>query len=493
MAMQARRVSATHRVRFSGRMMKPRFYAIIAITIVGLGAVASHAAARPNVLFVWADQWRACSTGYAGDPNVKTPNLDRLAAASVNFTHAVSACPVCTPFRASLMTGQRPTTNGMFLNDAHLSNHATTVARVLDAAGYDTGFIGKWHLNGRGRLHFIPAAEHEGFDYWKACECTHDYNHSTYYADDEETRRVWPGYDAFAQTDDACQYVRDHAKSGGKPFALFLSWGPPHNPYQTAPAEFRRMYDSSTIQLRANVPADLAERIRRDLAGYYAHCSALDRCIGQLWQALKDAGIERDTILVFTSDHGDMLGSHGMERKQKPWDEALRVPMLWHFPAKLGADGKQLDAILSSEDLMPTLLGLCDLKVPDSVEGLDYSRYMTGGENPNRENAALISCPAPFGEWSRNAGGREYRGLRTLRYTYVRDLNGPWLLYDDDKDPYQNQNLVDVPEAAAVQAKLDALLNERLKAAKDDFLPAKELIAKWGYPVDASGTLPTAP
>lgn len=465
--------------------------ALLWVAGIAFASIAS-AADRPNIVFVWADQWRACSTEYAGDPNVKTPNLDRLEAASVNFTHAVSACPVCTPFRASLMTGQRPTTNGMFLNDAHLSDHAMTIARVLDAAGYQTGYIGKWHLNGRGRLSFIPPQSHQGFEYWKACECTHEYNHSIYYFDADPTPRVWPGYDAFAETDDGCHYIESNSKEGA-PFALFLAWGPPHNPYGTAPAQFRKLYDWHKVQLRPNVPAELADRTRMELAGYYAHCTALDQAIGQIWQALKDAGIEQNTIFVFTSDHGDMLGSHGMERKQKPWDEALRVPMLWHFPARLGAAGKQLDAVISSEDLMPTLLGFCDLKIPASVEGLDYSRYMTGGQNPNAENAALISCPAPFGEWNRQSGGREFRGLRTSRFTYVRDLQGPWLLYDDQKDPYQMQNLVGRPEAAQEQASLNALLNERLKKAHDQFLPAEEYIKRWGYHVDATGTLPTAP
>lgn len=452
------------------------------------------AADHPNILFVWADQWRACSTGYAGDPNVKTPNLDRLEAASIDFTHAVSACPVCTPFRASLMTGQRPTTNGMFLNDAHLSDHATTIGRVLKSAGYDTGFIGKWHLNGRGRLSYVPPENRQGFDYWKAMECTHDYRHSLYFADEDTTPRVWPGYDAFAQTDDAIEYIKAHAKSS-KPFALFMSWGPPHNPYQTAPAEFRAMYDAAAIQLRPNVPPSAAARTRQDLAGYYAHCSAVDRCIGQLWDALKASGIEENTVIVFTSDHGDMLGSHNMERKQKPWDEALRVPMIWHFPAKLGPTGKQVDAIISSEDLMPTLLGCCGIAIPSTVEGFDYSIYMTGGPNPNKENAALISCVAPFGEWSRANGGKEYRGIRTLQYTYVRDLNGPWLLYDNRADAYQVHNLVGDPSAAEIQAKLDALLKEKLIAAKDEFLPADRYIAKWGYQdrVDKNGTLPTAP
>jgi arylsulfatase A-like enzyme len=452
-------------------------------------------AARPNILFVIADQWRACSTGYAGDPNVKTPNLDKLAGRSVDFTYAISACPVCTPFRASMQTGQRPTTHGLFINDAHLADDATTIAKVLSAAGYDTGYIGKWHIGGGGRLSYIPPESRQGFDYWKVMECTHNYNRSFYYADDDKEKRLWPGYDAAAQTEDAIAYLRDHAKSA-KPFALFLGWGPPHNPYEQAPAQFQKMYDVAAIALRPNVPPAAAKAARNDLAGYYANCTALDQYIGQLVETLKSTGIEENTILVFTSDHGDMIGSHQMSRKQKPWDEALRVPMLWHYPAGLGAGGKRLDAVISSEDLMPTLLGFCGVAIPKSVEGLDYSTYMRGvAENPNVGNAALISCVAPFGEWNRKAGGREFRGVRTARYTYVRDLNGPWLLYDDEADPYQMTNLVGTPAAAEVQAKLETLLQNRLKSAHDDFKPAEFYLAKWGYKdrVDATGTLPTKP
>ena len=301
-------------------------------------AQSATATARPNILFIYADQWRACSTGYSGDPNARTPNLDRLESQSVNFTHAVSNCPVCTPFRASLMTGQRPITHGLFLNDAHLSDNAVTIGKVLSAAGYDTGMIGKWHINGRGRLSFIPPENRQGFAYWKVCECTHDYNHSVYFGD-ADVKRTWEGYDAFAQTDDAKQYVREHAKTG-KPFALFMAWGPPHNPYETAPAKFRDMFRPADIALRPNVPKVWVDRARRELAGYYAHASALDQCIGELRQTLRDAGIEKNTIVVFTADHGDMIGSHGLERKQKPWDESLRVPMLWHYPAALGTAGK---------------------------------------------------------------------------------------------------------------------------------------------------------
>src|SRR5437763_1966529 len=144
----------------------------IALVVAFSASAVGPPAKPPNIVFVLADQWRASATGYAGDPNVKTPNLDRLAACSANFTNAVSGCPVCSPCRASLLTGQRPATHGVFLNDAHLADDAVTLAKVMSAAGYDTGIIGKWHLNGRGRLSFIPPANRPGVAYWQVMEFT---------------------------------------------------------------------------------------------------------------------------------------------------------------------------------------------------------------------------------------------------------------------------------------------------------------------------------
>ncbi len=141
---------------------------------------------------------------------------------------------------------------------------------------------------------------------------------------------------------------------------------------------------------------------------------------------------------------------------------------------------------------MPTLLALAAVKCPNTVEGLDYSNYIRTGKNPPKDYA-LISGPAPFGEWTRRNGGREYRGVRTERYTYVRDLTGPWLLYDNQADPYQQHNLINKPDAADVQKKLDALLTQKLHDHHDEFLPADKYIAKWGYKVDANGTVPYAP
>jgi len=465
--------------------------AVLTTLLVPLAADAAEARkGPPNVLLVMADQWRAQATGYARDPNVKTPHLDRLQREGVWFTNAISSVPVCCPARACLMTGQRALTHGVFLNDVSLSPRAVTLAKVLRDAGYDTGYIGKWHHDGHGRSNYIPPERWQGFGYWKALECTHDYNHSLYYAAGPE-KLVWEGYDAIAQTRDAQQYLRDRAQSG-KPFFLYLSWGPPHDPYPTAPKKYREMYRSEDVKLRPNVPESFRQQARQIAAGYYAHCTALDDCLGTLRETLEETGLAENTILLFVSDHGDLLGSHGGRNKQQPYDESIRIPLLIRWPAGLGTQARQLDAVITLEDLMPTLLALCGTTIPKAVEGRDYSGYLRGGKDPS-DGAALVSCVAPFGQWIRKIGGREYRGVRTVRHTYVRDLKGPWLLFDNQADPYQMENLAGRPEHAELQARLDALLLRRLKETNDDFQPAGTYIKKWGYTVDATGTVRYTP
>jgi arylsulfatase A-like enzyme len=440
---------------------------------------------RPNLVFIFADQWRAQAAGYAGNPQVRTPNLDKLAAKSVNFSNAVSGCPVCSPYRASLITGRYPLTHGVFLNDVRLNTDAVSIAQAYNKAGYETGYIGKWHLDGRDRSAFIPRERRQGFKFWKAMDCTHNYNNSFYYAD-ANIKLKWNGYDAIAQTREAQRYIRGHAGAG--PFALFLSWGPPHAPYQTAPEKYRKQFSEAEIKLRPNVPKNLQAQARKAIAGYYAHIAALDDCIGEILHTLKESRLENDTILVFTSDHGDMLYSQGGQKKQQPWDESILVPLLVRYPAALGGKGKIIDMPLNAPDIMPTLLGLSGIEIPGTVEGKDFSPVLKGKQKPD-DNAALISCPSPFGQWTRARGGREYRGIRTSRYTYVRDLKGPWLLYDNEKDPYQLNNLCNKPRHSKLQKEMETILSRKLKQTNDQFLPGPEYIKKWGYVVGKNGTV----
>lgn len=469
------------------------------LDLVGIGtatmAVQSCAAIcgnrrKPNVVFLLADQWRAQAVGYAGDPNVRTPNLDMLADDSANFSNAVSCCPVCTPYRGSLITGQYPLTHGLFLNDVPLRKEAVSIAEAYAGAGYDTAYVGKWHMDGHGRRAYIPPERRQGFEYWKVLECSHRYLKSQYYAGDDPTLREWKGYDAIAQTRDVQRYITDHAYTG-RPFIVFLSWGPPHNPYNTAPEKYKTAYaNPNKIKLRPNVPKSVRAASRRDLAGYYAHIAALDACTGDIMRTLRETGLDDDTIVVFTSDHGDMLGSHGQKRKQRPWDESIKVPLLVRCPAA-GSRGRVIDMPINAPDIMPTLLGLSGVSIPDTVEGTDYSGVVRDEDQP-RNDAVLIACYAPFGEWKRRNGGREYRGVRTRRYTYVRCLDGPWQLFDNKRDPYQMKNVVDTPEYARVQKEMESVMARLLKQTNDEFLHGDQYIARWKYQVDESGTASTA-
>jgi len=441
-------------------------------------------AKQPNVVFVIVDQWRAQAAGYAGDANARTPALDRLAAQSANFDLAVSGCAVCSPYRGSVMTGQHPLTHGVFINDVPLVPSGTTLPQAFASAGYRTAYIGKWHLYGSPdgkygrRTAFIPKDHRCGFDYWKACECTHNYNRSPYHDGDDTTQRFWDGYDAIAQTEDACQFIQRHAWAAD-PFFLTLSLGPPHNPYDTAPERYRAAYEKTPIRLRPNVPAAQHEAATRDLRGYYAHIAALDDCVARLLAAVERGGAAEDTIFLFTSDHGDMLGSQGLQLKQHPWEESIRVPFLLRYPRKLGAPGHVIRQPINAPDIMPTLLGLAGLPIPASVQGSDFSRLASGREKTGPDAAAFLNLPVSFVQ-ARRCGFAEYRGLRTLRHTYVRSIHGPWLLYDNQADPCQLRNLCGRPEHAALQKKLDQTLEATLRRLKDDFLPGQRYVERAG-------------
>lgn len=443
--------------------------------------------ARPNIVFVLADQWRAAATGYAGNPDVKTPHIDRLARESLRFRNAISVCPVCTPYRAALMTGRYPTSTGMFLNDAHLPDEELCMAEIFGAAGYDTAYIGKWHLDGHGRDSYIPPERRQGWGYWKAAECDHDYNHSHYYAGDSPVKLYWEGYDAFAQTKDAQAYLRRRV-GDSKPFILFLAFGIPHFPHNSAPPEYMALYPPDQIHLPPNVPAAYQDAARKEAQGYYAHCSALDQCVGGVVETLRETGLEGNTILVVTSDHGDMLGSHGIPplHKQVPWNEAALVPLLLRYSGCAEGAGRIVDTPLSTVDILPTLLGLAGLDVPPSIEGEDVSRLL---REPceDEDRAVLYMGVAPF---LPKEFVHEYRAIRTLRYTYVRDLSGPWLLYEDPLDPYQMNNLVGDPTHARLVQQLDDRLQQQLNRIGDDFRPGPSYIEEWGFTIAPHGSVP---
>ena len=443
---------------------------------------------KPNIVYVLTDQWRAQATGYNGDPNLvgRTPNLDKIASEGVNFKNAISTTPVCTPYRSALLTGQYPSTTGMFLNDLHLPEESYCMAEMFKEGGYNTAYIGKWHLDGLGRAEYTPKDRRQGFDYWKALECSHDYKNLYYYAGDDTTRKVWEGYGPYAETQDAIAYMKDHANDEN-PFLLVLAVGAPHFPYRSTPDEFQPIFKEEGIILPDNI-TDEKHRAKatKDATGYYAHIMGLDSCIGNLQRAIEDAGIAENTIFVFTSDHGEMLGSHGWKswQKQVSWAEAVRIPFLLKYPAKYGKEGIEVDAPIGTPDVLPTLLNLAGLEIPKSIEG-ESMNYAIGDNEAAKDKAALVLQLAPFaGDFP------EYRGVYTNRYAYITNLDGPVRMFDNIKDPLQMNNLLDNPEFAQVQADLEQKLQAELAKIGDEFKPKEYYLDKWNYTTREGGAIP---
>jgi len=445
---------------------------------------------KPNIIFVFADQLRQCSLGYAGEEDVITPNLDRFARENSYFETAVSISPVCTPYRGSLLTGRAPTSTGLVLNDIALSTDEISIAHAAKAGGYDTAYIGKWHLDGPDRKAWVPpGSRRQGFDYWVGANFEHNYDNSIYFQDTDNPL-VWEGFDAAAQTSHMIEYLK--SRNSTKPLCLFLSWGPPHHPYNVVPGKYLDMYKSEEIRGRPNCP----EVPRQDLQGYYAQTTFLDDQFGKLVQALDELGIRENTILVFSSDHGDMHGSHGLYKKQWPWDECIKVPFLLSYPKAI-QPGTVFRFPINAIDVMPTLLGLAGVNIPETVEGVDLSPYIRGEKDDPPESVMFMNpCSFEIGD-ARGEDqyptyrGRQmqYRGLRTNRYTYVRTIEGPWLLYDNLTDPYQMNNLIDNKQMNAVQDRLETLLQEHMQRIGDDILPNEAYYKKFDLTVDERGKI----
>lgn len=433
---------------------------------------------KPNIVIILADQWRAQATGYNNDPNLigKTPHLDALANTGVNFKNAISVTPVCTPYRAALMTGKYPTTTGMIFNDIHLPEGEITMAEYFKASGYKTGYIGKWHLDGMGRFKYTPPHRRQGFEYWKALECSHDYNNLIYYEGNNEEKKYWEGYGPYAETKDAITYIQNNA-GDKKPFLLVLAWGAPHFPHATAPIEYQNHFPIENIKLRDNVPDKMKEAAKKESVGYYAHILALDKCIGDLRKAIQEAGLTDNTIVVFTSDHGEMMGSHGVSPrlKQVPWVESVKIPFLLSYPARFGNRKMEVEAPINVTDVLPTLMSLAGLPKPKGIDGENMAQVI---DHPGlkKDKAALIMNVSPFiGNVS------EYRGIYTRQHAYVKTLDGPWFLFDNISDPFQMNNLVNKPEHQKLQEEMEIVLRKELQKANDDFRPRQYYIDKWAY------------
>jgi len=425
----------------------------------------------PNLLFVFCDQLRHGTLGCEGNGLCRTPNLDRLAAEGVVFDNAFSNCPICSPFRGNLLTGRYPHQHGVVDNEYELWHDQVTLPQVLTEAGYDTAFVGKWHL-GDGPY---TEGKRYGFDRMAAHNC----NHSYYQVSIHENERGPIPIEKWApegETDRAIRWLEEDRHS---PFLLMLGWGPPHWPYDQYPQEFN-VYDPAQIEPAPNVPEALAPFARQEIADYYGNVAGLDAQMGRLMDALDRLGLAENTMVCFTSDHGDHLWAHGYGKpgdgwlhpskrasKATPYDESCHIPFLVRGP---GVRRRvRSDAMVSCVDMMPTLLRLCGLPVPDATEGADVSRVLTGGQAETPDSVYLQNLGEgwPYrGEWV-----GFWRAVRTRRYTYARWHNGTQgpLLFDRETDPYEMDNLAGDPEHADVEREMRERLDRWIADTDDPF------------------------
>jgi len=458
---------------------------LTAASLAGCGDTAAERR-KPNILFLMPDQYRGMDLGAMGNPEVHTPRLDRLASDGVLLTNTIANCPVCCPARGTILTGRYAHHHGVAVNDAPLPNAEKTLAEILKEHGYRTGFCGKWHLEGGKRQPgFVPPGpRRQGFDFWAANICSHGYWNMHYFRDEPEPIEI-PGYSATAFTDEALKFLNEQAQAdqegGPQPFCLFVQWGPPHNPY-VAPPEFMNLYHPDELTMRPNWQEDVFLGGRSDIAGYYAAISFIDHEVGRLMDALEENGQAENTIVLFTSDHGDMLGSHGRFLKRKPWEESILVPGILRYPAGAEA-GQKSDLLFSHVDMAPTLLGLAGLAPPANMDGRDLSLFLArpGKDQDAAGDTAAAAGPEPESVYLQNYTPTEreedppWRGVRTKTHTFARHENEVWVLYNNEEDRYQLENLAGKPEAAEVQAQLDETTQAWFEKSGDDWRERQDM------------------
>lgn len=422
---------------------------------------------RPNILFFFTDQQRWDTVGCYGSKMSLTPNLDQMAEEGVRFDLAFTAQPVCGPARACLQTGMYPTVTGCFRNGIALPLDATTLAHRFKGAGYEVGYIGKWHLAST-RDRPVPLEWRGGWnDFWLGADVL-EFTSSPYgggYFDEDNRLVKFTGYRVDSQTDHVLEYLR--SRTGQRPFFLFLSYVEPHhqndlNRY-VAPKGYAARYADY------DVPGDLVGHEegdwRENLPDYYGICASLDENLGRIRAELERLGLAENTMIYFTSDHGSHFRTRNAEYKRSCHEASIRIPMVACGPGFGG--GKVIDELVSLVHVPSTLLQIGGIEVPDHFHGRGLLPLVRGEAQDWPQEVFMQISEAQVG-----------RAVRTRRWKYcvdAPDRNGrsdpdsptyvEQYLYDLEADPHEQENLVGRPEYRAVADELMEILLRRMVAA----------------------------
>ncbi len=419
---------------------------------------------KPNILIVTGDQWRRDSLGFMRREPVYTPNFDAFARESAVCSRAYSCSPLCTPARAAILTGRHPWGIDMMYNWLRVPVDEPCISSTAAESGYDTALIGKWHLDDHEpddphgdmwNCMTPPGPRRMGFRYWYSYGCVHDHWRLSYLDTDGklfESR----GWQLDHETDRAVEYIRNREglRPPDKPWLMWLSWSPPHNgppgPEHSeddprlkdkytyfAPREFENLYTDISVPAHPDFEAG---KYLRQAPGYYGCISSMDWNFGRIMNCLREEGVEKDTIVLLSADHGEMLGRHGRWMKDIWYEESIGVPFIIRWPEKI-SPGTRDGFVVNSPDIMPTLLGLAGLQCPAGRDGADLSSTLRGEGGPSPDRAYLSFCTgAPPPHKTRYdfpvEKGRYWRGIRTMRYTYACVDQRPESIYYNPEDKY---------------------------------------------------------
>lgn len=449
----------------------------LVLTLFPLAGLKGENPSKPNIILIFPDQMRAQALGCMGNSDVLTPNLDKFAKEGVLLKNTFSNTPVSGPARAVMLTGRYAHQNGLVANDLRLKESELTIAEVLNKYGYTSGFIGKWHLDGGPKdPGYIPPSRRQGFNYWAANECNHNHFKSIFFKNDSIPVSI-NEFETKAWMDETVEFLNINQES---PFFLTIAMGPPHDPYK-APGKYRNLYDTAKLKMRANWKPGIKAGSKEDIAQYYGMITAIDAEFGRLLHELEKRGLRENTIVLFISDHGDMLGSHGRVFKRQPWEESINVPGIISWPGKI-PQGKTCEALFSTADVLPTLLDFCSVPIPSVVQGNSLKNSIL--LNRKGPEAVYLSIYGPC-KWQGVEKG--WRGIRTSNYKYITFEDKPWVLYNLKDDPFELKNLVDDPAHKAIQGKLHKMLLSWMEKTNDSWKN------NWTYPFADNFELTKAP
>lgn len=400
---------------------------------------------RPNFLFILVDDLRYNALGCLGHPFVKTPNIDRIAREGAVFSNAFVTTPLCSPSRASFLTGRYVRSHKVIGNgdSAAISHQLITWPRLLHDAGYETAYTGKWHMG-------TDATPRPGFDRWVSFKGQGVYNDPKLNVDGHDVQAT--GYVTDVLTGYAEEFLR---RPHDKPFAMYLAHKAVHGPF--TPAErHKNLFADEKIVRTANAEDSLAGKpvLQRTVNGQPAtqgpgpsddlirnqlRClTAIDEGMGRIWKALEETGQLENTFIVFTSDNGYFWGEHHLGDKRWAYEEALRIPMLMRYPKRIKA-GSKIREMVMNVDMAPTMLALAGLPATAEMQGRSILPLLKG---PVRNwRTAFLSEYFMEPNFPRVPSWQAVRNER-WKYVHYTEMKGMDELYDLKSDPLEMKNLI---------------------------------------------------